>query len=46
MEEWERWTKGCGKYRHLVMEQVSQGEERWSIGDTVHGTVKALCGDR
>ena len=42
---WAEWVKGSGKYRLPVMEGVSHGDQRYSIGNIVSGSIIALYGD-
>ena len=37
---------GSGRYRFLVMEGISYGVEKHSIGNIVSDIVVVLCGDR
>ena len=39
MREWGKWVKRSGKYRLLVMEEISHRNERYNIGNIVNGIV-------
>lgn len=41
-----KWAKRSRRYRLLVMESVSHGDERCSTGNTVKGVVRAMRSDR
>ena len=41
-----KWVKGNERYRFPVMERISHGDKRHSVGYTVNSTVIVLYGDR
>ena len=42
---WAKWMKVSGRYRTLVIEQVSHGNKRHSIGNILSGIIITLYGD-
>lgn len=41
-----KWVKGCGKCGLLVMERISDADDKYSIGNVVSDVVIVSYGDR